>query len=99
MEVCQRRVWSKFILGLWAGRDSSVVLAWVQILRSYVKRQMWRCTPVIPALGVGAGRRWRQADPQSSPATLGSARETTIKTKVEVRWLSKWRSLPLSLIT
>lgn len=46
---------NKFILDLWAGRDDSVVQAWVQTLRSHVKRQMWRYTPVIPALGVGAG--------------------------------------------
>lgn len=46
---------NKFILDLWAGGDGSVVQARVQILRSHVKRQMWRYTPVIPALGVGAG--------------------------------------------
>lgn len=54
------------------GRDSSVVLAWVQILRSHVKRQMWRFTPVIPALGVGVGGL--EVEAGRSPKLTGHSR-------------------------
>lgn len=63
---------NKFILDLWAGRDGSVVQAWIQTLRSHVKRQMWRYTPVIPALGVGAGG-WKM-EAGRSPKLTGHSR-------------------------